>query len=139
MKFLALLATLAIAPAAPTTFASCSGDHHGTYLEFKKGSDGKFFVETSNDSDEPALRYDFTSIKKNGVLLAPSAYSWAIRQAIRGPTNPEGYGMLVIKATSAQGDQMVINLNKYTNDSHILMVNDYMEVLACPVDRLVDG
>lgn len=145
----AALATAAMAASAPAlaaetkTFAKCYGDHHGSYVDFVAQIDGQAVnglqIAISNDSDDPAVLYTVSEVKKNGDLLQPKAYSWAIRQAIKSDAAGEWYGFVFIKAVAPGGSTLFINLSKFTGSlRHALAIDGYIEELTCPLDQIVD-
>jgi hypothetical protein len=125
-----------------TRFASCYGDHHGSYLNLwtVEGGEGLAQVNAvvTNDNDEqPARVYQIVELTKNSTPLPMKAWSWAIRQSIKADAAGEFYGFIFAKALGANGSTMYINLSKYTGSlRHALVIDGYVEELTCPVDRL---
>jgi hypothetical protein len=128
---LSLVLTSSFASAANEPFASCAGDHHGTYVEFKNGADGKVFIETSNDSDEPAEAWQIVKVTKSVTVVPKVGESWAIRQAIKAANAQDGsYDMVMVEAK--RGDvTLYVQLNKWLNSENYLSVAGYVEELQC--------
>jgi hypothetical protein len=69
-------------------FAHCYGDHHTSYLDLvaeeKNGIvEGVTILVSGDDDEAPVKKYHVESVTKDGAVLQPKAYSWAIRQAIK--------------------------------------------------------
>lgn len=149
-KLAPLALALALAPSfafATQTkqFASCYGDHHGSYLDMiavlssATNEVVQVNIGVSNDSGQPPVFYTIKELTKNGEKLQPKAYSWAIRQAIKAEAKGEFYGFLKITATNAKGSVMHVNLQKFTGTlRHALSIDGYIEELTCPVERVQD-
>ena len=125
-------------------FASCYGEHHGSYLALwaVSGSSGEVAqvnVGVSNDSGNPPVYFQVKEITKNGQVLPVKSYSWAIRQAIKAEATGTAFGFLKVTAVNAAGIKMYINLHKYTGTlRHALAIDGIIEALTCPLDRVVD-
>ncbi len=132
MKFLILALALSSSFAfAAEPFASCAGDHHGTYVEFKNGSDGKVYIETSNDSDEPAEVWQIVKVNKGATLVPKVGESWAIRQAIKASNAQDAsYDMVMVEA-KREDMTMYVQINKWLNSENFLSVMGYVEALQC--------
>lgn len=125
------------------TFAKCYGEHHGSYLSLialtNQNAVSDVVIERSGDSDFPAVAYVIENITKNGQSLMVSAYSWAIRQAIKAAARGDFYGFLMVEAVSTSGSKMYLNLNRWTGDlEHALVIDGYVEPLTCPVDLITE-
>jgi len=137
-----LLPALALASQSKK-FASCSGDHHGSYINLWaiSGSEGiaQVNVGVSNDSDDPAVFYQVKEISKNGEVLPLKSYSWAIREAIKAEAKGVFYGFIKVTAENASGKKLYINLQKHTGTlRHALAIDGYIEQLTCPVASIVN-
>ena len=126
-------------------FAQCYGDHHGSYLDFvaeeENGIVEAVTILVSGDGEEvPVKKYRIESVTKDGAVLQPKAYSWAIRQAIKAEAAGNWYGFIFIKAKSPSGSIMSVNLQKYTGSlRHALAIDGYIEELTCPGDLVRDS
>ncbi len=142
MQSLILAVTIAISSSAvmadTKTFASCSGDHHGTYVDFLSDLNNEnVFIQTSNDGDEPPQKFTITSITNYDVSLDMKDYNSAIKEAIKTSNGDGSYeGMLYVEAESGS-DRLLLNLNKYTGEN-FLVLNKYVEALECPTDLIID-
>lgn len=132
MKFILLALALSSSFAfAAEPFASCAGDHHGTYVEFMNGADGKSFIETSNDSDEPAEAWQIVKVTKGVTVVPKVGESWAIRQAIKAANAQDGsYDMVMVEA-KRDDVTLYVQLNKWLNSENYLSIAGYVEALQC--------
>ncbi|MCA2960162.1 MAG: hypothetical protein IOD12_07910 [Silvanigrellales bacterium] len=149
MKTAAFALALSLAPSfalatQTRNFASCYGDHHGSYLNLwsvvGSASDdiAQVNIAVSNDSgDEPEI-FHVTEVTKSGAVLAVKAYSWAIRQAIKAEAKDDFYGFVKVKAVNiVNGEVLYMNLNKFVG-SDAMSIDGNMERLVCPADRVID-
>lgn len=128
---LALSSTLAFAAEKP--FASCAGDHHGTYLDISADAAGKISIETSDDSAEASEVWRVVSVKKDFTKIPVAGQSWAIRQAIKSAKAQDGlYGMVMIEAKLG-ASTMYVQLNKTNSSQSFMSVMGYVEQLECSV------
>jgi|GEM_PF-2759125 len=126
-------------------FASCTGDHHGSYLKLWSitGADNvvsQVNIIRTDDSDNPGKVFQVKELSKDGVALPVKSYSWAIRQAIKAEAAGTWYGFIKIKAVNPNtGSVMFINLQKYNGTlRHALAIDGYIEELTCPLASVVD-
>jgi len=123
-------------------FASCYGDHHGSYLSLWAvyGSDNALAqvnIAVSSDNDDPAEFFQVTEVAKNGEKLPVKAYSWAIRQAIKAVASGTVLGVVKVTATNASGQVLYMNLNKFGGNDG-MAIDGYIEQLECPLDGVND-
>jgi hypothetical protein len=119
-----------MAQVTPGSFASCAGDHHGTYLEFKNGANGGISIETSNDSDDAPEKWTVLKVTKSLTAVPKSGQSWAIRQAIKAANASDGsYDMVMVEAKRGTST-MYVQLNKWNGES-FLSVMGFVEKLEC--------
>ena len=129
---IALALALSTSAFAGTKFADCTGDHHGTYLEFHKSADGRYYIETSNDSDEPAVRWEVTSVTRNQIAVPAVGKSWAIRQAIKAANAQDGsYGQVIVRAENESSSYFFVQLNKLNTGDSFLSVDGDVEAIVC--------
>jgi hypothetical protein len=141
--FGALLSSAASPALATQTkvIANCSGDKHVSYLQLRDvyGSEGLaqtlIDVAKYNDS-EPKGLFVIDEVYKNAQPLQPKAFSWAIRQAMKADTEGTWYGYLKVKAVSASGLVVYLNLQKYNGAGNALVIDGDVEQLSC---RLAQG
>ncbi len=142
MKFLILALTFSSFSSAlyaeTKTFAACSGDHHGTYVDFLSDMNNEnVFIQTSNDGDEPPQKFKITNMFNFDVNLDVKDYSSAVKNAIKASNGDGDYdGVLYVEAESGS-DRLLLNLNKFTGEN-FLVLNKYVEALECPTDAVID-
>ncbi|MBI3505140.1 MAG: hypothetical protein HY059_09880 [Proteobacteria bacterium] len=124
-------------PTPKVTFAHCFGDHHGTDLAFVR-ENGEVYVETSNDSGEPAVPYRIHRLTKAYAATDPSTYASAIGDAIRAQgSGSMGASTVFLQASAAGGSQLFVELNKWNGKSFVV-VDGHAEELTCPVEHVRD-
>ncbi|MCA2960160.1 MAG: hypothetical protein IOD12_07900 [Silvanigrellales bacterium] len=125
-------------------FASCFGDHHGSYLALWaiSGADNvvaQVNIGVTDDSDRPARFFQVQEVSKNGVVLPVSSYSWAIRQAIKADAAGTYYGFIKVTAKDAGGKLLYMNINKPIGSLRAAMaINGVIEELNCPLASVRD-
>lgn len=118
------------------SFVSCYGDHHGSYLDFKTlvNSAGalELAIYVSNDSDEGFVVYKVSRFDKDSVAVPASQLKASLLETIADMNdNGADYkGFVMMEASSAEGSQMYLNLNKF-NDQSFLVIDGYVEPLTC--------
>jgi hypothetical protein len=148
LKNTLIVAALSIVPSFALAtesklFASCFGDHHGSYLDLRaiSGTEGlaQVVISVTGDGEDPARFFQVVEVSKNFQPLEVKAYSWAIRQAIKAEAKNEWYGFIKVKAVSDTGSVMYINLQKFTGSlRHALVIDGVVEELTCPVENVKD-
>lgn len=118
------------------SFVSCYGDHHGSYLDFKTviNSEGtlELLVYVSNDSDNGFAIYQVSRFEKDSVAIPKSQMKTNLLETVADMNdNGADYkGLVMIKAEGADASQMYLNLNKF-NDQSFLVIDGYVEPLTC--------
>lgn len=141
---LALMLVPSLASATESIrFASCYGDHHGSYLNLWSihGSEGlaqvNLVITNDDDLQEPKI-FQVSKLTKDGVEMPLKSWSWVIRQALKAEARDEFYGFVMVTAEGPAG-QLYLNLQKYTGRlRHALVINGYVEELTCPMDSIRD-
>lgn len=119
--------------AAETTFASCSGDHHGTYIDFKVDSKNQVYLETSNDGEDAPEKYEILAVKTYSNTIPKAGQSWAIRKAIAASiANDDSYKEIIVKSVR-KGSTLYVQLNKILSGENFLSSEGYVEQLICQV------
>lgn len=147
MKFNAslLLSLLTVSPLAlgqeQKKFASCYGDHHGSYLKLsavtKSGVVTSVSIAESGDADFPPVMFRVVEVSKNHQKLEPKAYSWAIRQAIVAESKNEFFGYVKVKAIGPKNEVMYLNLSKFTGPfRNAMSIDGDIQSLTCPADQV---
>lgn len=133
MKVLVVLAlALTTSAFAGTKFADCTGDHHGTYLEFHQAENGQYYIETSNDSDAPAVRWEITSVTRDQRSVPAVGRSWSIRQAIKAANAQDGsYGQVIVRAENDSNSYFFVQLNKLNTGDSFLSIDGDVEAIVC--------
>lgn len=120
-------------------FMSCSGAHHGWYLDFFAVSpfggevvEVNIVVSTDAGPEEsPYQIYQISSLEKNYASIQTKAYRWVLKQAV---TEGFKYGYVKVKADGAGIDsQMYLNFNIF-GDSKIesaVFIDGDIQSLTC--------
>lgn len=121
------------------SFVSCFGDHHGSYLDFKTSVSAAGIMElliyVSNDSDESFVVFKVSRFDRDSVAVPEALSREALIETVNDMNdNGADYkGFVMMEAKSAQGNQMYLNLNKF-NDQSFLVIDGYVEPLTCRTD-----
>lgn len=123
-----------VSQAESNLFAACSGDHHGTYLDFFSDVNNQnVYFETSNDGEDDPVKFNITKMHTYGQKVEVKDYKHAISEAIKTSNGDGEYeGMLYIEAESGQS-KILMNINKFTGEN-FLVFNGYVEALNCPTE-----
>lgn len=134
MFCLFLLTVISVSSASAESsalFAECSGDHHGTYVDFYSEGSG-VYIETTNDGEEPPVKYIIKEISRYQDIIPVADYQSAIAEALKTSVGIGEYeGMLIVRAES-ESNRMILNLNKW-NGENFVVINDYVEKMECNV------
>lgn len=140
LLFVTTFLTLPVKASESDHFMSCSGAHHGWYLDFFAVSGHttsevvQLNVVVSTDADPSEVPYKvFTvhELSKNGAQIETAAYRWVLKEAVR---KEDIYGYVKVKADMGPS-VMYLNFNIFGDAllNHAVAIDGDIQSLTCQI------